>query len=172
MKNINSRIVSEFNLPEEGTYDVLLIQFPDGFPNSKLTFNFALFDGELEGFTRKVTGLQKVVQKFLYCLFSSKGTDAMYPERGTELPDLLRGGNLHSQGYVESMISEAVRDASTQVASQTSFETDLSSKLDSVTINEVQIGITSVAIALTIHTAAGVDAPIYVPFPKFNLEIN
>ena len=63
--SINPRIFSEFNLPTNGSFDVLIVQFKEGFPNSKLVFNFAHFNDEgqytqLEGVTRKVTGVQKV----------------------------------------------------------------------------------------------------------------
>lgn len=41
--SINPRIFTEFNLPDEGSYDLLVVQFKEGYPNSKLSFNFSVF---------------------------------------------------------------------------------------------------------------------------------
>lgn len=176
--SINPRIFTELNLPDQGSFDVLIVQFKEGYPNSKLTFNFAVFadDGEtlnqLEGVTRKVTGVQKVAQKFLYTLLTRQGSDAVNPQFGTELPDLLVGGNLYSQGYAESVIGAAVAEAKEQVVRLTSLEADAGSRLENVELNNVQIGVNSVAATMTVFTAAGEEAPIFVPFPRFDLGIN
>lgn len=175
LASINPRIFSEYNLPSNGSYDILIVQFSEGFPNSKLTFNFALFNegsGMLEGVTRKVTGVQKVAQKFLYTLLTTKGTDAFNPEKGTELSEMLAGGNLYSQGYAESVISSSISDAVSQMVTLTSLDPDPSSRLSSVELNSVQIGVNSVAATMTLYTDAGDQAPIYVPFPRYDLEIN
>lgn len=176
--SINPRIFTELNLPDNGTFDLLIVQFKEGYPNSKLTFNFAVFaeDGEtlnqLEGVTRKVTGVQKVAQKFLYSLLTKRGSDAVNPDFGTDLSDILTGGNLYSQGYAESIIGAAVSDAKDQVVALTSLEADAGSRLQNVELNSVQIGVNSVSATMTVFTAAGEEAPIFVPFPRFDLGIN
>lgn len=175
--SINPRIFTEFNLPSKGTFDLLIVQFKEGYPNSKLSFNFAYFNDEgqfqqLDGVTRKVTGVQKVAQKFLYTLLSTKGTDAVNPFFGTDLPQMLAGGNLYSQGYAESVISSSISDAVSQVVESTSRDPDPSSRLLSVELNNVQVGVNSVAAGMTVLTAAGDEAPIYVPFPRYDMDIN
>lgn len=175
LASVNPRIYSEYNLPTDGSFDILLVQFSEGFPNSKLTFSFALFNqdsGMLEGVTRKVTGVQKAAQKFLYTLLTTKGTDAFNPERGTDITEILSGGNLYSQGYAEGIISGAVKDAANQVSSFSALDPDPSSRLSSVEVNNVQIGVNSVAVTMTIYTDAGDQAPIFVPFPRYDLDIN
>ena len=85
---------------------------------------------------------------------------------------MLAGGNLYSQGYAESVVQSAIADAVSQVAASTSLDKDPSSRLVNVELNSIQIGVNSVAAGMTVLTAAGDEAPIYVPFPRYDMDIN
>lgn len=170
-----SRVVKDYNLPTGGSYDVLILDFVEGFPESHLKFRIAKLDqetGRLAGISRRVTGLQKVAQMFLYTLLTSKGSDPLRENWGTVLPDLIRGGNIYSKGYAESVVREAVRDAKEQVVALTTSNQVDAERLSDATLTRVDVGLNSISVGIQLSTDAGEQAVIFAPFPRFDMEIN
>jgi hypothetical protein len=159
-----NRIGTVTNLNEGGTYDVLLVKVEGEFPEGKV--NFALYDVPM-----KITGLQKVVQTFLKCLLTSKGSDVFYPERGTFFPTLTVNANvLVDDPTLLSEISDTIKDASTQTRNALNVNTtDTSSALDSVELLGLDKISEGVVLYLEARTLDGQYAAVAVPFPEFGL---
>lgn len=170
----SSRVIKDYNLPDGGLYDLLVVTFPDGFPNSKLGFSVASTESNtmMEGVSRRVNGVQKVAQQFLQVLLSRKGSDPLNPTLGTYFPDLIRLGNIYSRGATESIVRQEVGDAEKQIQAYSYFKADPGERLASVELTRVDVGVNAVSIGLRIMTEAGESAAIYVPFPRLDLELN
>lgn len=164
IKNTNTRIGTAINLESGGTYDLLLISYPDGFPEGQLLFN-------IDNTPRKITGVQKVAQVFMKLLMTSKGSDVIYPSRGTSFPGLALNANIvRGDTVLYSELIEAVRDAESQTrATLNSARGDTASMLDRVEIIGLDIGEDSVVMFLRMQTLDGVTAKLAIPFPELDL---
>lgn len=167
-----SRLIRDYNLPTGGTYDILFLDFVDGFGNTRLEFSLVSTQPEDEGFSRRVNGIEKIVQQFLKCLFTTKGSDVMNPEAGTSAIAYLKNGNLGDQREVHSMISQDVQDAASQVQSNTAGNLSGDEQLSFVSVLRVDVQEDRVGIGLKLVTAAGTEAALYAPFPRLNMAIN
>lgn len=165
--NFNSRIGTTSNLPQGGTYDLLLISFPGGFPESQLQF-------DIDDEPRKVTGVQKVAQMFLKLLFTSKGSNVFYPNQGTLFSSYtIHANKIETDPTLYSDIQAQIIDATaqTQYILNTSGS-DPASQLASMTVLGLDVGTESVVIYLSMTTNAGATASIAVPFPQLDLTLS
>lgn len=167
MTVISTRIGTLTNLPTSGTYDLLTIKFPDGFPESQLIF-------DIDDTPRKVTGIQKVAQMFLKILLTSRGSNVLYPSQGTAFPQLAVGANiLTDDPTFVADLSEQIRAAESQVKGI--FNTsgsDVASQLDAITILGIDVLDEGAVLYLRILTKAGAKAQIAVPFPQTDMKIS
>ena len=161
--NTNTRIGTTSNLPTGANYDLLMITYPDGFPEGQLLFN-------IDPTPRKVTGVQKVGQLFLKLLMTSKGSDVIYPNRGTDFSSFALNANLTvSDQILHSNLIKAIKDAEAQTRSATSSSTDPASKLVSVVLAGIDTSSESIVLYMQMTTADGVTAQLAVPFPELGL---
>lgn len=160
----NTRLGTNENLPTGATYDLLMIKFPDGFPEGKLIFN-------IDSTPRSITGIQKVAQLFLKTLFTTKGSDVIHPQIGTNFSGLLTGANVSSYDKVlMSEIGDQVKLAESQTKSVTSGGKDTSSQLREVKILGIDTSKESATMYLKLVTVAGETAQVAMPFPQTDLK--
>lgn len=162
---ISNRVGTVNNLEVGGTYDLLMVKIEGEYPEGNIKFGF--YDVPM-----KITGLQKVVQFFLKCLLTTKGSDPFYPSRGTIFPNFTVNANLLVNDVtLMSDISEAIRDGSLQTESALNVNTtDASSTLDSVDILGIDRVPEGIFLYLQVRTLAGEFATVAVPFPEFGLD--
>lgn len=163
---IDNRIGTTNNLTNGGKYDLLFLEFPEGYPESQLKFSFT-------STPRKITGVQKVAQTFLYCLLTQKGVDPLKPSFGTDFVKYIKTGNrptVYSDIVFE--VEQYIEDAASQAkAILNPVETDKNSMLKSVTILGIESSGESLDIYVDLLTQSGKSAPIAIPFPQLNLEL-
>lgn len=163
IKNKSLRIGTATNLPTGAKYDLLMITYPDGFPESQLLFN-------IDSTPRKVTGIQKVGQTFLKLLFTTKGSDVIYPNRGTEFLNYTVNANIQvDDQLLQSLLIEAVNDAGSQTRAALNGS-DAAGSLASVQIAGFDVGTESIVMYVQIITNAGETAQLSVPFPQLDLN--
>jgi hypothetical protein len=163
----NPRIGTSSNLESGGTYDLLLLSFPDGFPASQL-----LFDIDME--PRKITGLQKAAQIFLKILFSSVGSNIFYPSHGTNFTALTINANrIDSDPVLAGEIQTEIKSAASQAQAILNITgTPLDEQLASVTINGLDVQDDSATMYLVMVTMAGTTAQIATPFPQLDMQLS
>lgn len=163
----NARIGIPVNLPTGATYDLLVIDHPDGYPESKLDFKFAETP-------RKITGIQKVAQMFLKVLFTRKGSDVINFDFGTFFADYTINANrtgVDRDLYVA--ITREIREAERQCKTLlNTVEADDASQLDRITILGIDTVKESLTIYLKIQTVAGMTAQVAVPFPELDMKLS
>ena len=162
------RVGNSENLKERDRYDILLFDFPDGYPNSKLDFVFGATP-------RRISGVEKVVQIFVKCLLTSQGSDPIRPSHGTAFGNYIRYANVATfdVAEVKTMINTSVKDATDQAkAILNSVRYSKESQLDTVKILGISQGRDGTAINLRVLTRAGRYAPVAIPFTSTGLIIN
>lgn len=164
IKNTNSRIGTSTNLPSGATYDLLMITYPDGFPEGQIKF-------DIDQTPRKITGVQKVAQTFMKLLLTSKGSDVIYPNRGTSFSRYTMNANRTDEIQVlRSELTLAVNDAASQTRIAMNSSKDPASQLAKVQIGGIDVGEESAVLYVQITTGAGVTAQVSVPFPELGLN--
>lgn len=164
IKNTNKRIGTVDNLPSGATYDLLMITYPDGFPEGRIKF-------DIDTTPRKITGIQKVAQTFMKLLLTTKGSDVIYQNRGTIFPNVaLNANRIDSIQILRSDLTSAVNDAAAQTRAAMNSSSDPASQLAQVQIAGLDVGEESVVMYVQIVTAAGVTAQVSVPFPEAGLN--
>jgi hypothetical protein len=166
--NFNQRIGTTSNLPQGGTYDLLFISFPGGFPQSQLIF-------EIADTPRKVTGLQKVAQMFLKILFTRKGSNVIIPAQGTFFSDFVVNANRveDTDTTLIADLTEQITDAQSQCQYiMNTTDSDVASQLKTVQLLGIDVTKESIVIYLRILTVAGAMASIAVPFPQLDLPLS
>lgn len=162
--NKNTRIGTVNNLAAGGTYDILMLGYPDGFPEGRITF-------EIGETPRAITGVQKVAQTFLKILLSSKGSDVIRPNSGTIFPNYFMHANLNvSSTPVRSEIISALMDAEAQTKVAMNASSDPASRLSKIELAGFDTSTESITMYVQMTTADGVNSQIAVPFPE--LELN
>jgi phage baseplate assembly protein W len=162
----SSRLGTTYNLPKDGTYDLLMIDFQNGFPEGMLKF-------DINETPRKITGVQKVAQMFLKLLFTSQGSNVLSPNQGTNFSMLINNSNISEQDSVFlAELNYEVRSAESQVKRIMNIGADLASQLDSITILGLDTTRESVIMYLRLITAAGVKAQVAIPFPELDLKLS
>jgi hypothetical protein len=161
------RLGTATNLAEGGTYDLLLIGFPDSFPEGKIEF-------DLGDTPRKVTGVQKVAQTFLKVLFTTSGSNVLYPDQGTKFSLLTVNANVtQNDTLFVAQLSEEVRSAESQTKYiLNSVTSDPASQLQEVTIIGLDANNQSVIMYLKMVTKAGALAQVAVPFPQLDMVLS
>lgn len=164
IKNTNPRIGTSRNLESGGTYDLLMITYPDGFPEGQIKF-------DIDVTPRKITGVQKVAQTFLKILLTTKGSNVVYPSQGTRFQSLAAGSNIvQNDTVLYAELSEAIRDAETQTRlSLNTIGSDTASMMGRVDLLGLDIGDDSIVMFLSLQTLDGTAANIAVPFPELDL---
>lgn len=162
----NNRLGTSYNLPKDGTYDLLMISFENGFPEGILKF-------DIDETPRKITGVQKVAQMFLKLLFTSRGSNVLSPNQGTEFSYLVNNSNISDTDsvFIAELTSE-IKSAESQVKRIMNVGEDLASQLDSITILGLDTSRESAVIYLRLITSAGVRAQVAVPFPELDLKLS
>lgn len=165
LKNTNARLGTASNLEAGGTYDLLMISYPSGFPEGQILFN-------IDNTPRKITGVQKVAQTFLKLLLTSKGSNVIYTNQGTIFPNLTTNGNIVSNDRVlYAELNAAVADAVDQTKQcLNTVGSDTSSMLSRVEVIGLDVGEDSVVMFLSLQTLDGVSANIAVPFPELDMQ--
>ena len=163
----NVRIGIPSNLPQNGTYDIDLLDFGQAgtFPVGGITIGFG-------SEPRKTTGIQKVAQIFLKCLLTPVGSNLMNPTYGTGFSKAFIGSttaftsNTQATMYVQQFITSA-----TQQVIKLTNGNDPASTLRSITIQSVTVAQDATNITLHLVTQAGEYASIAVPFPQLNMTL-
>lgn len=152
------------NLPTGATYDLLHISFPDGYPEGKLVF-------DLDNTPRKITGIQKVAQTFLKTLFTSLGSDLVYPSHGTLFANYTINANRTGTDVelYNNIVTEVKRAEGQVKFFLNTAGSDSASMLTSVTVLGLDVGDESITMYLKMVTAAGEVANVAVPFPELDL---
>jgi hypothetical protein len=160
-----SRIGTPTNLETGATYDMLFVHTP-AFPVGQIEFR-------LELYPRKITGIQKVAQTLLKIWLTTKGSDLLRPNHGTELNNIIQGGNTWA-GDEET--NNIIRDTLTDAESQTkailnNLSSDPASKLSSVQFQGIdnQGRGNGLSIYAQVVTMAGEYGSISLPFPELDL---
>ena len=164
IRNTSKRIGTSSNLESGGTYDLLMIRYPDGFPEGRLSF-------DIDMTPRKITGIQKVGQTFLKLLMTTKGSNVVYPNQGTVFPSLAINSNITvANTALYSELISAVRDAESQTKrSLNTVGTDKSSMLRKVDVIRLDTGEDSIVMYVSLETEDGTSANLAVPFPELDL---
>ncbi|MNK27645.1 hypothetical protein D3C87_460070 [compost metagenome] len=163
----NDRIGTTVNLPTGATYDLLLISFPDGFPQSQLKF-------EIADTPRKVTGLQKVAQMFMKILFTYKGSNPIYPNQGTYFSSYVVNANrVDDDATLTAELIQQINDAQQQcqyILNTTGADT--ASQLQKTELLGLDVTKDQLVIYIRILTKAGAMASVAVPFPQLDLPLS
>lgn len=154
------------NLETGGTYDLLLMDFSEGFPVGSVDFT-------LTNTPRKITGIQKVAQTFLLTLMTTKGSDTLRPDKGTKFSSIAMYANrVGTAASVEAELIDEVTDAETQVKYILNRSSDdLSSQLDRVQVLAIDVGEESITMFLYLITRAGERAQVAIPFPQLDMRL-
>jgi len=166
--NYNTRIGTPQNLPSGATYDLLMISFPGGYPQSQLKF-------EIADTPRKITGIQKVAQTFVKILFTRKGSNVIFPDQGTYFSDYVINANRveTSDTTLTSDLVEQINDAQSQCQYILNTSgSDTASQLKQVQLLGTDVGTDSIVIYMRIITNAGAMASISIPFPQLDLTLS
>lgn len=160
-----SRLGISVNLPTKANYDLLLVTTSEGYPEGNLQFRF-------EQIPRKITGIQKVAQLFLKTLLTPKGSDVIYPEKGTNFPELTIGANRQSEDdeFISDVLT-TLQDAENQVK-YSSVDSDEASSLASVSLLGFEYLKETLSLYIRIITEAGETASIAIPFPELDLKLS
>jgi phage baseplate assembly protein W len=160
------RLGIDNNLNSGATYDLLLMDFSEGFPVGAVDFT-------LTDTPRKITGVQKVAQTFFHILMTTKGSDALRPNKGTNFSALAMYANrIGSASNIEKELVDEVSDAETQVKYiLNAMNTDLAGQLNRVQVAAIDVGSDSITMILYLVTNAGERAQVAVPFPQLDMRL-
>lgn len=163
----NSRLGIDVNLPSGARYDLLLIDHPDGYPESKIEF-------KMNNTPRKITGIQFVAQMFIKCLLTSRGTDVLNQNYGTDFSNYTINSNrTQSDPDLISALSTEIRAAETQTKYiLNTTGADKASTLAQITVLAIDTATQSITIYLRILTGAGQLAQVAIPFPELDMKLS
>ncbi len=74
----------------------------------------SIFTYEFEG-TRRIDGIQKLVNRWLKCFFTPRGSHPLRPTEGTDFPYLVGGNNITDVPSLEATVVLYMEDASDQI---------------------------------------------------------
>lgn len=160
------RIGTSSNLESGGTYDLLMIGFPDTFPQGQIEF-------DLGDTPRKITGVQKVAQTFLKILFTTQGSNVLYPNQGTNFSLLTVNANVtQNDTLFAAQLADEIRSAESQTKYiLNSVNSDSASQLQEISILGLDVNGESVIMYLKMITKAGELAQVAVPFPQLDMVL-
>ena len=163
-----SRIGNTKNLEKNSRYDLLVYDYPEGYPTGLLALGFGKTP-------KRISGIEKVSQVFVKTLMTMRGSDVLHTTRGTEFPSFTGSRNLQSTNMTE--IRADIRDAVVQATAQaksilnTPLE-GLTSQLERVEILGIGKLRDSTTLKLKLVTRAGETAPIALPFTSLGLKVD
>jgi hypothetical protein len=162
-----NRIGTLTNLPNGATYDILSTIFNSGYPQGQIEFG-------LGDTPRKITGIQKVAQTFMKILFTSLGSNVLYPDQGTNFQMMTINANITVSDtvFMSDIAAEIASAESQTMAAMNTVGSDPSSQLQGISILGIDTGNESVIIYLQLITVAGELAQVAVPFPQLDLPLN
>lgn len=162
----NSRVGTTSNLSADGTFDILLFNHVNGFPQGKIELSFGTTP-------RRITGVQKVAQTFAKILMTPLGSDPIRPSFGTDFLSYVMGSNLGTDpGKVYARMRTSISSAEAQTRALLQGGSDFDSQLRSATLIDYQIEDDSITLYVKILTAAGSEAGVAIPFPQTDLQVN
>jgi hypothetical protein len=167
MAIINPRLGTPTNLPTGATYDLLILDHPDGFPEGKISFS-------INDTPRKVTGVQKVAQLFLKLLFTTSGSDVLNVSFGTRFTEFALGANRTGVDQdLFSVITSEIKNAEAQCKSiLNTIDSDDASKLSEVTVLGIDIVKERIIMYMQLITSAGETAQVAIPFPQLDMALS
>lgn len=163
-----SRVGTTSNLDDGSRYDLLIFDFPDGYPVGSINLGFGKTP-------KRITGVEKVVQVFIKTLLTSSGSDVVYSSRGTAFPEFTGTHNIQTKDNSEalSLITGAIERATAQAKSILNVSSEgLSSQLQSVELIDLKQENDSTSVQMHILTRAGDTAPIALPFTSLGIQVN
>jgi hypothetical protein len=163
----NSRIGTSVNLPTGATYDLLVLDYADSYPEGQLLFQF-------NNTPRKITGIEKVAQLFIKILMTRKGSDVINPSLGTFFNEFMYGSNRQlDDAQTNAQIQTQIADAQNQcIFLLNNASSDLASQMSTVTLLGLDSTSTAITIYLQLTTLAGQTAQVAVPFPQLDLPLS
>ena len=163
-----ARIGNTVNLENNSRYDILIYDYPEGYPAGKIDLLFGKTP-------KRISGVQKVSQVFLKTLMTYVGSDVVHSGKGTEFPSFTGARNLQltDLGEINAAISDAVAMAESQSKSILNVTSEgLSSQLDSAQVQSIDQLDDSTTINVRLLTKAGETAPIALPFTSLGLQVD
>ena len=102
------------------------------------------------------------------------GSNLLYPNQGTNFPNLTINANISStdQVFMSSLTTEILSASDQTSAILNTSDSDPASQLDSVTIVGMDVGQDNALMYLSVLTVAGAQAQISVPFPQLDLNLS
>lgn len=163
-----SRISSTVNLEKNSRYDLLIYDFPDGYPTGTIELGFGKTP-------KRISGIEKVSQVFLKTLMTFTSSDVLNPMRGTDFPSFAGTRNLQATDIsgINGEIQDAILQAESQAKSILNVPTEgLTNQLESVKIAGISHVGDTTNINVRLITKAGETAPIALPFTSLGLKVN
>ena len=160
------RLGTATNLEVGGKHDLLLMTFSEGFPVGSVDFT-------LTDTPRKITGIQKVAQTFLYILMTTLGSDSLRPNKGTRFSQLARYANrIGTNSNIEAELIEEISSAESQVKYILNNQnSDAANQLNRVQVMAIDAGEESITMFLYVITNAGERAQVAIPFPQLDMRL-
>jgi len=112
-----------------------------------------------------VTGIEKLVQKFLNTFLLSQGTDPYRQKRGTAFMPKVQKGFLRTVADVTQAFYSAVLDVSRQLASEALVADPLDEVFESATLQNVTLAADTIRLTILITSAAGTTYTFIAPIP-------
>ena len=165
--SFNTRLGTPSNLAVGGTYDILLVGFPDSFPEGSITFT-------IDDNPKSITGIQKVAQLFLKMLFTTQGSNVLYPTQGTNFGALVIQANITTSDtlFLSELASE-IKSAESQTKYYlNNVNADVADQLDQVNIIGMDLVNDKLVMYLQLLTKAGELAQIAIPFPQLDMALS
>lgn len=163
-----SRVGNTVNLEGTSKYDLLIFDFPEGYPVGSINLGFGKTP-------KRISGVEKVVQVFLKTLLTSTSSDVVSVSRGTGFSSFTGTHNIQVADNSEaiSVITAAVANAETQAKSILNVNTEgLTSQLESASLIGLEQLVDGTAVQIHVLTKSGETAPIALPFNSLGIQVN
>ena len=163
-----SRVGTTANLEDNSRYDLLIFDFPEGYPVGSINLGFGKTP-------KRISGVEKVVQVFLKTLLTSTGSEVLNSGRGTRFPEFTGTHNIQTTDNSEaiSLITTAISNAEAQAKSILNVTTEgLTSQLESASLIGLEQLDDSTSVQIHVLTKSGETAPIALPFTSLGIQVN
>lgn len=163
-----SRVGNLNNLENQSRYDIMIFDFPDGYPVGGINLGFGKTP-------KRISGIQKVSQVFVKALMTSLGSDVVNNTRGTGFPGFTGTHNIQTTNDSEavSILTAAVQKAEEQAKSTlNNISEGRTSQLESAQLINVEQKDDYTSVNIRILTRAGETAPIALPFTSLGIQVN
>lgn len=116
--------------------------------------------------SRRITGLDKMIQKWLLLFMTPVGSDVFEPNHGTELSSLMEASGNNKQ-YITSVVNASISDASEQLLEiqQAEPPTDPDEWFSSASLLKLEFTVTSVTVYIRIVNRQGLNRTLTLPTP-------